>query len=47
MKREVELCLRDRDADGAIVVLNVGYSDAEIEALLKKHPNWYRSSFEM
>ncbi len=47
MKREAELCLRDRDADGAIVAWLVGYTDSDIEKMLKKHPSWYRSSAEM
>ena len=42
MAKNVELCLRNRD--GAIVAWCAGYSDDDINALLKKHPDWYRSS---
>lgn len=41
--KNTEPCLRDRDADDAIVVLCVGHSEEDIEALLRKYPSWYRS----
>lgn len=45
--KRIELCLRDRDAGGAIVAWCVGYSNEDIDRLLKKHPSWYRSSEEI
>lgn len=38
---KVVLCLRD--GNQRIVVLCVGYSDAEINNILKEHPNYHRS----
>lgn len=43
---DMEFVLRDKDADNAIVALLGGWSDAEIDRMLKKHPNWYRSTAE-
>lgn len=37
------LCIRDKNADNRIVALIAGYSDAEINELLRRHPSWYRS----
>ena len=37
------ICYRDKNHDDRVVAFDAGYSDDEIEELLKKHSNWYRS----
>ena len=45
MKKDIELCIRDEN--GLIVAWCVGYSNEELENLLKRHPGWYFSSAEI
>lgn len=40
----IELCLRDRNANDAVVAWIIGYSEEDIERLLLENPSWYRSS---
>ena len=44
MSKKVHLCLKDKEQ--RIVAWCAGYSDRDIEELLKKHPDWHRSSYE-
>lgn len=44
MEKEIELCIRDEQ--GRIVAWQVGYSDEELDDLLKRHPGWHRSHAE-
>jgi hypothetical protein len=46
MKKEIELCIRDKDE--RIVAWQVGYSDDEIKKLLERHKKegWHTSYAE-
>lgn len=44
MSKEIELCIRDNQQ--RIVAWQTGYSEEEIEELLKLHPDWHRSYAE-
>lgn len=46
-KDKIELCIKDKDDNDAVVAWIAGYSDAELNALLRRHPSWYRSYEEM
>lgn len=43
--KKVEICYRDKNADNAIVAWDVGMGKEESEAMLRKHPSWYRSTY--
>lgn len=40
---ELVVCYRDKQNEDRVVMLDVGYSEADIARLLEEHPSWYRS----